>query len=203
VEDLYRLHKHEAAQAGLVLTEAFQDDPVFNAIFEGATPEQWVAFFTAPVVYCIKYGQAIAPSAKMEGVAAWVPGKFADMDFFRMLFSGAMWAGMKMGMDIAQKLKVVFGPVEQDRKVQLQGAGLPLPPAHWCCPAVSGTGFRREAPGNALFAESGQTGLPIYLETETDENVQIYQHLGFKVLKMATLPLIDLPMWEMIREPAG
>jgi ribosomal protein S18 acetylase RimI-like enzyme len=201
VEDLYRLHKHEAAQAGLVLTEAFQDDPVFNAIFEGATPEQWVAFFTAPVVYCIKYGQAIAPSAKMEGVAAWVPGKFADMDFFRMLFSGAMWAGMKMGMDIAQKLKVIFGPIEQDRKVHLKGRDYLYLQLIGVAPQYQGLGFGGKLLA-ALFVESEQKGLPIYLETETDENVQIYQHFGFKVLKKATLPLIDLPMWEMIREPA-
>jgi ribosomal protein S18 acetylase RimI-like enzyme len=202
VENLYRLQKHEAAQAGLVLSEAFQDDPVFNAIFEGAAPEQWVAFFTAPVVYCLKYGQAIAPSAQMEGIAAWVPGKYADMDFFRMLFSGAMWAGMKMGMEIAQKLKVIFGPVEQDRKVHMQGRDYLYLQIIGVAPQFQGQGFGKKLL-NALFAESGQTGLPIYLETETDENVQIYQHLGFKVLKKATLPVIDLPMWEMIREPAG
>jgi ribosomal protein S18 acetylase RimI-like enzyme len=202
VEDLYRLHKHETAQAGLMLTEAFQDDPVFNAIFEGATPEQWVAFFTAPVVYCLKYGQVIAPSAQMEGVAAWVPGKFADMDFFRMLLSGAMWAGMKMGIEIAQKLKVVFGPIEQDRKVHLQGRDYLYLQLIGLSPQYQGQGFGRILLA-ALFAESEQKGLPIYLETETEKNVQIYQHLGFKVLKKATLPLIDLPMWEMIREPAG
>ena len=198
---MYRLHKHEIAQAGLILTEAFQDDPVFIAIFDGATPEQWVAFFTAPVVYCLKYGQAIAPSAQMEGVAAWVPGKFADMDFFRMLFSGAMWAGMKMGMEIAQKLKVIFGPIEQDRKVHLLGRDYLYLQLIGVAPKYQGQGLGGKLLA-ALFAESEQTGLPIYLETETDENVQIYQHFGFKVLKKATLPLIDLPMWEMIREPA-
>ena len=201
MEYLYRLHKHEAAQAGLVLKEAFQDDPVFKAIFDSATPEQWVAFFTAPVVYCLKYGQAIAPSAQMEGVAAWDPGRFADMDFFRMLFSGAMWAGMKMGMEIAQKLKVIFGPIEQDRKVHLLGRDYLYLQLIGVAPQYQGQGLGGKLLA-ALFAESEQTGLPIYLETETDENVQIYQHLGFKVLQKVTLPLIGLPMWEMIREPA-
>ena len=202
MEDSYRLQKHETAQAGLVLTEAFQDDPVFNAIFKGATPEQWVAFFTAPVVYCLKYGQVIAPSAQMEGVAAWVPGKYADMDFFRMLFSGAMWAGMKLGMDIARKLKLVFGPIEKDRKAHLQGRNYLYLQLIGVAPQYQGLGLGGKLLA-ALFAESEQKGLPIYLETETDKNVQIYQHLGFEVLKKATLPLIGLPMWEMIREPAG
>ena len=201
MEELYRLHKHEIAQAGLVLSEAFRDDPVFNAIFEGVAPEQWVAFFTAPVVYSLKYGQVIAPSAQMEGVAAWVPGKYADMDFFRMLFSGAMWAGMKMGMEIAQKLKVVFGPVEQDRKVHMQGRDYLYLQIIGVAPQYQGLGLGGKLLA-ALFADSKQSGLPIYLETETEENVRLYEHLGFSVLNMVTLPLIDLPMWEMIREPA-
>ena len=53
----------------------------------------------------------------------------------------------------------------------------------------------------ALIDQSEKSGLPIYLETETEENVQLYQHFGFTVLKVITLPLINLPMWEMIREP--
>jgi ribosomal protein S18 acetylase RimI-like enzyme len=202
VENFYRLQKHESAQAGVVLSQAFQNDPVFNAIFEGAAPEQRVAFFTAPVVYCLKYGQVIAPSPKMEGVAAWVPGKYADMNFFRMMFSGAIWAGVKMGLDITQKLKIVFGQVEQDRKMHMQGQNYLYLQIIGVAPQHQGLGLG----GNllaTLFADSNQSGLPIYLETETEDNVQLYQHLGFSVLKKVTLPLINLPVWEMTKQPSG
>ena len=42
-------------------------------------------------------------------------------------------------------------------------------------------------------------GKPIYLETETEENVSLYKKFGFEILKKITLPELNLPMWEMIR----
>ena len=54
----------------------------------------------------------------------------------------------------------------------------------------------------ALIEESDRTGVPIYLETETEDNVSMYEHLGFKVLAKITLPVVEVPLWEMLREPA-
>jgi len=202
MDNLYQLQKHEAAQAGVVLNDAFQEDPVFNAIFTGAAPEQRIAFFTTPVVYCLKYGKVYAPSEQLEGIAAWVPGKYADMNFIRLLLSGAFWPGMKMGTEFSQKIATVFKPIDEDRKVQMRGRDYLYLLIIGIAPQYQGQGFGGQLL-KALFAESEQTGLPIYLETETDENVSLYQHLGFKVINKAELPLIDLPMWEMIREPTG
>jgi ribosomal protein S18 acetylase RimI-like enzyme len=202
MDSVYQLHKHEAAQAGVVLNQAFQDDPVFNAIFTGATPEQRIAFFTTPVVYSLKYGQVFAPSEQLEGIAAWVPGKYAEMGFMRLLLSGAFWPGMKMGMELSQKIATVFKPVDEDRKVQMRGRDYLYLLIIGVAPQHQGQGFGGQLL-KTLFADSEQTGLPIYLETETQENVSLYQHLGFKVINKVNLPLIDLPMWEMIREPTG
>jgi ribosomal protein S18 acetylase RimI-like enzyme len=53
----------------------------------------------------------------------------------------------------------------------------------------------------ALIEESEQVGVSIYLETETEKNVRMYERLGFSLLNQITLPVLDLPMWEMVREP--
>jgi hypothetical protein len=53
----------------------------------------------------------------------------------------------------------------------------------------------------ALIAHSEQVKRPIYLETETEKNVRMYERFGFTVVKQITLPVINLPMWEMVREP--
>jgi hypothetical protein len=29
----------------------------------------------------------------------------------------------------------------------------------------------------------------------------MYEHFGFKLLKKITLPIVGLPMWEMVKEP--
>jgi len=43
--------------------------------------------------------------------------------------------------------------------------------------------------------------LSIHLEPFTEENVKMYEHFGFRLLKKITLPIVDLPMWEMVRKP--
>jgi ribosomal protein S18 acetylase RimI-like enzyme len=53
----------------------------------------------------------------------------------------------------------------------------------------------------ALIEKSEQAGVPIYVETETERNVKMYERFGFRVLKQITLPIINLPQWEMVREP--
>lgn len=202
MKDLYPLTRRDSDQAGLVLDEAFQDDPVFNAIFSGAAPEQRIGFFTAPVVYSLKYGKVFAPSENLEGIAAWVPGKYADMSFIRLLLSGAIWPGMKMGMELSQTIATVFEPVDQDRKEQMRGRNYIYLLIIGVSPQYQGQGLGGKLL-KALFNESEQSGMPIYLETETEENVQLYEHHGFNVMNKVTLPLIDLPMWEMLREPGG
>ena len=54
---------------------------------------------------------------------------------------------------------------------------------------------------SALIEESKEAGIAIYTETQTERNVRFYEKLGFKQLGQITLPIIDLPQWELIREP--
>ena len=202
MESLYRLKKNDLTRAGEVLTEAFQDDPVFNAIFGKATLQQRHAFYASPVQYSLKYGQVAAPSPQIEGVAAWVPGKYAMMSLLRLILSGAFFTGMQMGMDISQRMAKVFKPIDQDREAYMRGRAYLYLMMIGVAPPYQGQGFGRQLL-QGVIDESQASGLPIYLETETEENVSIYEHFGFKVVDRVSLPLIDLPMWEMIREPAG
>ncbi len=202
MKDLYKLQSQDRDRIGAVLDEAFQDDPVFNAIFEGSTPEQRIGFYTSPVIFCMKYGQVIAPSKQLEGIAAWVTGKFADMSMFHMFMSGAFFSAMRMGPKYSQRMAIVFKPVDEDRKENMKGRDYIYLVIVGVAPQHQGKGLGGKLM-RALLTEGDQSGLPIYLETETEENVSLYQHFGFEVIKKTTLPLIDLPMWEMVREPTG
>jgi ribosomal protein S18 acetylase RimI-like enzyme len=185
-----------------MLTDAFQDDPVFNAIFEAATSEQRTAFFTTPVQYSMKFGRVVAPTPQIEGVAAWVPGKYAQMTLPRLLLSGAFFTGMQMGMDVSKRMATVFKPTDDDRTAFMRGRDYLYLVIIGVASQYQGQGFGGQLL-KALVDESELTGVPVYLETETEENVSIYEHFGFKVIDKVNLPLINLPMWEMIREPAG
>ena len=51
-----------------------------------------------------------------------------------------------------------------------------------------------------ILSKPLRIGLPLYLETETEKNVSIYERFEFGTLKKVTLPVIDQPMWLMVRE---
>jgi ribosomal protein S18 acetylase RimI-like enzyme len=198
LDDLYRVQKKDVRRAGEVLTDAFQHDPVWNAIFDGVSPERRIGAFETPVRYCLKYSEVYAPSPALESVAAWVPGALADMTFWRMIRCGAIWSGMKMGMTATRKMMSVFTPIEADRKATMQGKFFIYLLIIGVAPQFQGQGFAGKLL-RALIEKSEQAGVPIYLETETENNVRMYEHFGFEVVKEIILPIINLPMWELTR----
>lgn len=198
LDDLYRLQKKDVRRAGAMLTDAFQHDPVWNAVFDGVAPERRTGAFETPVRYGLKYGEVYAPSAALEGVAAWVPGELADMTFWRVFRCGAIWSGMRMGLTATRKMMPVFSPIEKDRRATMQGKSYLYLLVIGVAPHFQGQGFAGKLV-RALIDKSERAGVPIYLETETESNVRMYEHLGFEVIKEITLPIINLPMWEMMR----
>ena len=44
-------------------------------------------------------------------------------------------------------------------------------------------------------------GLPIYLETNTEKAMSIYQRYGFEILEYGIIPETDVPLWCMLRKP--
>jgi len=96
---LYRVQKGDISRVGKVLADAFQRDPLWNKIYEGESnfERKYRAFFEVPVRYCLKYGEVYASSKELEGIVAWVPGKYADMTMWRIIRSGAMGAAIRMG----------------------------------------------------------------------------------------------------------
>ena len=200
-ERLYTLETKDIPYAVEVLFDAFQHDPVFNAIFEGAELEQRKAFNETPLRYCMKYGQVCAPSEDLEGVAGWVRGKHATMSPWRMLVSGAIWPGLRMGGKYSQRMIKVFTPIDEGRKKHMGDQPFLYLFFIGVASEHQGKGFGRVLLDEVInIAEKDQ--LPLYLETETTENVQLYEYFGFEVIEKVNLPIINLPMWEMVRKPA-
>jgi len=198
-ENLYHLETTDIPKAVEVLFDAFQDDPVFNAIFEGATPEQRKAFYETPLRYCMKYGQVCAPSKDIEGVAGWVKGELAEMSLWRMLVSGAMWSGIKMGQEYSQKIAKVFKPIEEDRKKHMGDQAFIYLFIIGVASGYQGQGYGRFLL-DGLINTAEENQMPVYLETETEMNVRLYEKFNFEVIDKVVLPVIGLPMWEMVRK---
>lgn len=199
---LYRVQKGDIVRAGKVLADAFQRDPLWNKIYEGYPDvrKRFNAFFEGGVRYCLKYGEVYAPSKDLEGVIGLVPGKYADMNAWRAICSGTMSVGIRMGLNTAKKMGTIFKPIAEDRRKHMAGRAFLYVMVFGVSTELQGKGFGRKLI-DAAIEKSERAGLHLYLETETEENVKMYEHFGFRLLKKITLPIVDLPMWEMAREP--
>jgi ribosomal protein S18 acetylase RimI-like enzyme len=204
VENLYKVQKKDIPKAGAVLADAFQHDPVWKKFFKSeAKIDQKGVLFESPIRYCLKYGEVYATSEHLEGIAVWVPGDLADMTIWRLIRSGAIISGMKamrMCTKLAWEKGRIFEPLQADRKANMKGRSFVYLMIIGVASAFQGQGFGGKLLG-ALVEESEQVGVPIYVETETERNVRMYERLGFRLLNQITLPVLDLPMWEMAREP--
>ena len=199
---LYKVQKRDIVQASHVLADAFQRDPVWNKIYEGESDieKRFRALFEGGVRYCLKYGEVYAPSENLEGVIGLVPGEYADTTWWRAIRSGTMSVGMRMGLNTAKKVRTVFKPITEDRHEHMAGHTFLYLLVLGVATEMQGKGFGRKLIGAAI-EESEREGLLLYLETSEEENIKMYEHFGFRLLKTVTIPIVDLPMWEMVREP--
>jgi ribosomal protein S18 acetylase RimI-like enzyme len=202
---LYRLHDRDVPRAGVALADAFRDDAVWRLFFrDEATIDQRGILFEVPLKYCYKYGHVYATSEHLEGIAAWTSGDLADMTMWRLIRSGAIVSGMRAMRActrLALKQSVVFKPLEEDRKANMKGRSYIYLVVIGVAAGVQGKGYGRRLL-ESLIGESEQAAVPIYTETQSEENVNFYGRLGFRPIRQINLPIIDVPQWELIREPA-
>jgi ribosomal protein S18 acetylase RimI-like enzyme len=206
-DSLHPVTKAEIPRAGAVLADAFRQDPVWTKLFGAAQANdpKMGSWYEAPVSYCHRYGKVYASSSRLEAVAGLTPGDLAVMTAWRTLRCGAFLSGLRLGPAMARKalkMDAVFKPIERDRDAHMQGRAFTYLMILGVASHLQGHGHGGSLV-RALSREADRAGLPIYLETETERNVRFYERLGFRTLKQITLPLIDLPMWEMLREPGG
>ena len=204
IKNLYKVQKKDIPKAGVVLADAFQHDRVWRMFFKDeATIDQKGTLFESPIRYCLKYGEVYATSEHLEGIAAWVPGDFADMTIWRLVQSGAIISGMKAMRactKLARKQGRIFEPLQAARKANMKGREYIYLFIIGVASELQGQGFGGKLL-RALIEESQEAGIPIYTETQTERNTRFYEGLGFKQLDRITLPIINLPQWELIREP--
>ena len=209
IKNLYRVQKKDIPKAGAVLADAFQHDPFWIKLFEGEAKtkiDQIVgAFYESSTRYCLRYGEVYATSEHLEGIVAWVSGDLADMTIWRQIRSGAFVTGMKamiMGTRLGRKMGTmmrVLEPVQAARIANMKGRPFIYIQIFGVASELQGQGFGRKLLG-ALIEESEQVEVPLYTETSLEKAVRVYERFGFRVLNQITLPVYDLPMWELVRE---
>jgi ribosomal protein S18 acetylase RimI-like enzyme len=202
IEELYPIQKKEIETACEVLGKAFHDDPVWIHIIpdENERREKLPFVFEYILRYSLKYGAVYAPTENLEGIAVWVPHTTVEKSIWRTFRSGAYRAAFKMGNKIGKEVEKLLDPIDQDRRENMKDRSYIYLQAIGVLPKFQGQGFggRLLKP---VFTKADIEGMSIYLETETEENLQIYTKYGFQTLKEVKLPSTDFPFWEMVREP--
>ncbi len=201
-EDIYKIQKKDIETACQVLGKAFHYDPVWIYIIpdENERKEKLPFVFEYILRYSLKYGEVYAPTENLEGIAVWVPHTTVEKSFWRILRSGAFKAALKMGNKLGKKTEKLLDPIDQDRREHMKDRSYIYLQAIGVLPEFQGQGFGGRLL-KLLFTKADREGISIYLETETEKNVQIYTKYGFETLKEANLLGTDFPFWEMVRNP--
>jgi len=119
-----------------------------------------------------------------------------------MILSGSLGSAIRIGLNAVRKMRPVFSQVVKDRRKHMAGHTFLYVSVLGVATTLQGKGFGKRLLAAAI-EECERKGLYLYLETETEENARMYEHFGFSLLKKITLPQVDLPMWEMAREPGA
>jgi GNAT superfamily N-acetyltransferase len=195
ISDLYKIQKKDLKNAVNILDNAFSEESMWKEVFNDEDKNRVLT--EVMVRFCLKYGNVLATSDNLEGVMAISPHD-KDMTALRIIRSGAFFLSMKISNE-AKKMKVLSNAIEEAKK------SLNLDPhIHLLIMGVSqeyqGKGFGGKLI-RAIIEKAETERKPIYLETQKEENVTLYEKYGFSVKKKIILPEpLNLPMWLMVRD---
>ena len=195
ISELFKIQKRDLKNALDVLTDAFSKESMWKEVF---TDEEKNRILTEVMVrFCLKYGSVYATSENFEGIMALAPHD-KEMTTWTIVRSGAFFLSMKIA-DEAKKMEVLNSAVEEAKKSLNLGSHI-----HLLMMGVSqefqGKGFGGKLL-RALIEKAEAENKSIYLETQKENNVKLYEKYGFSVKKKIILPEpLNLPMWLMVRQ---
>jgi GNAT superfamily N-acetyltransferase len=201
IKNLHKVSKSEIRQATVVLADAFKEDPLFKILFGDAVKNSHKYTLVAKFMirYCYKYGDVYASSEKFEGIMAITQDEYSYMSLWRMIRSGSVFPFLSIGFKSFLKVASALSPMDETRKKHMKNMS-------FVYLQIIGVASENQGKGHGgkllkeLLAMADEAKLPVYLETETESNVRLYERFGFKTLEEMNLPVINQPMWTMLRE---
>lgn len=199
----------EASQhdrAAQILTRAFYQDPVYTHIFPD--PDRRARTLQSLWAGVVRYSRAygvVHTTPTVQGVACWVSPGNVELTLWRTLRTGLAlqlpWLLLRLPSQTRRRFLNVLDHIDGARRRLIQEPYWYL----WAIgvdPAYQGQGIggRLLRP---LLARSAADGLPCYLETQNEQNVEFYQRRGFRVLSVEQVPGHGIRYWTMLRQPGG
>ena len=200
---LIRLQKSQVELASEVLSRAFIDDPeLLRFVPKPHKREELLrSLFRMSLNHGIRRGEVYAVSPQMEGIAMWFPSGVPDITLWTMIRCSGLGLPFRAGWEFLRKMK-------QDEAFALKLRQRLGPTPHWYLavlgvdPRFQGKGYSRRLL-QPMLDRLDTENLPCYVETSTEEYVQIYQRFGFRVVCETVLPGSGSQMWAMLRDKGG
>ena len=194
-DGLYGITKKDLQRTVDVLDDAFSEESMWNTVFKNKEKNR--ALTEVMVRFCLKYGKVVSTSENIEGVMAIAPYN-KDMTMWRILRSGAFFLSIQIAGE-AKMMQVITKTVEEAKADLKLGPNIHLlimGVSHEC----QGKGYGGQLL-RAIIEKAEEERKPIYLETQKEENVSLYEKFGFFVRNKVIMPEpLNLPMWLMVRE---
>jgi ribosomal protein S18 acetylase RimI-like enzyme len=194
---LKRLDARHASAAAATLGAAFLDDPLVRFIAPDVTSRRRAGpwYLGMVVQYGLRWGE-VWGTGDASAVAVWLPPDSGDMRLDRMLRLGLARVPFRLGLSGSRRLWQALSATELFHKA-VQGP-------HWYLVAV-GTRAERQGQGlgSALVdvgtSRADAAGVPCYLETAAQSNIDFYARRGFEVIGQTEVE--GCLLTGMVREP--
>ena len=201
IKSLHQVKKSEIGKAAFILADAFTEDPLFKALFGDTVKNSYKYSMVAEFMlrYCHKYGAVYASSEELEGIMAITQDQYTYMTLWQMIRSCTILPFFRIGIKSISTVARALGSVDVARKKHMKDRS-------FAYLQIIGVAAENQGKGDGgrllkeLIAMADEAKLPIYLGTETESNVRWYERFGFRTLEQMNLPVINLPLWAMIRE---
>lgn len=179
-----------------MLARAFDDDPVLRFMLAARRRDHYARRFFGWQLERLIAGEQVHIAGEALAGAIWaLPNRWRESPR-----EGASLA-LRMLPSVAMRLPRVSASI-----VMLERRHPRVPHMYLsvlgCEPDLQGRGLGSAAIGPGLaFADA--EGLPAFLESSKERNLDFYARFGFRVMDELHLPAGGPPVWPMWREPAG
>lgn len=181
------------------ISRAFFDDPLMTFIMPDASKRtkrsEWM--FGALMRYVRRNGHIYTDDNQSAG-SIWLPPGNTTMSQVGMMRAGLWQMPFRVGLGGFMRFNRLDGAASKAHKKAVQGD-------HWY---LLGLGVAPDAQKSGLgteaiemgAAQAQAAGLPVYLETMTQTNVDFYTKRGFEVSEEVEVD-DDLRIWAMVKRP--
>ncbi|MFX1389808.1 MAG: GNAT family N-acetyltransferase [Promethearchaeota archaeon] len=203
MDNLFRLKRNQVKRAAKILARAFENDPLHVAYFPDPSirVEKNYHLMKFGLRYYMRVGEVYTTSSNFEGFALWQfkKSKEEEQDKPRSLFVD--WFSFRLEKALGEAVEKVYSIYDYILSIQYELVPFP----HWYFfiigvdPNFQGKGYASRLI-SPMLARIDKEQLGCYLDTNSENNVAIYQHFGFKILKQYQIPGTNVINWSMFRE---